>query len=105
MFNFNFMNSLQKQSTDQKVETPEEFVSEFEKKLLAQSLMDAELTMKKLKYLGINFDPFNSEIETECQQVMDSFGLTEHMKNPYLATNILLRLLDKTEERINNLKQ
>lgn len=105
MFNFRSMNSLQKQTTDKASETPEEFVSQFENKLLNLDIQEAELAMKKLKFLGINFDPFSTETETECQQIMDSMGLTEHMKNPYLATNILLRLLDKTEERINTLKQ
>lgn len=99
------MNSLQKQTPPLSSETPENFVMEFEKKLLVIGLSEAEMTMKKLKFLGINFDPFSSGVSSECQQVMDSLGITEHMKNPYLATNILLRLLDKTEERINNLKQ
>lgn len=99
------MNSLQKQTTGSAAETPETFVQEFEKRMLAASLAEAELTMKKLKFLGLNFDPFNQDTSVECQQVMDSLGLTSHLKNPYLATNILLRLLDKTEERINNLKQ
>lgn len=61
--------------------------------------------MKKLQFLGLNFDPFQAEIGNECGQIMDQLGLREHMMNPYQATNILLRLLDKTEERLNNLKQ
>lgn len=65
---------------------------------------EVELMMKKLQYLGLNFDPFNPEVSGECQQVMDNLGLTLHLQNPYLATNILLKLLDKTEERLNNLK-
>lgn len=68
-------------------------------------LLEVELLMKKLQFLGINFDPFQVETGNECGQIMDQLGLTDHMRNPYLATNILLRLLDKTEERINNLKQ
>ena len=99
------MNSLQKQTTDRSPETPENFVMEFEKRLLVTELIEAEQTMKKLKFLGLNFDPFSSEVSSECQQVMDNLGLTNHLKNPYLATNILLRLLDKTEERVNTLKQ
>jgi hypothetical protein len=99
------MNSLLKQTTPSTQETPEHFVLEFEKRLLVTELLEAELTMKKLKFLGINFDPFNQDVTSECQQIMDNLGLTEHLKNPYLATNILLRLLDKTEERVNNLKQ
>jgi hypothetical protein len=99
------MNSLLKQTTPSTQETPEHFVLEFEKRLLVTELLEAELTMTKLKFLGINFDPFNQDVTSECQQIMDNLGLTEHLKNPYLATNILLRLLDKTEERVNNLKQ
>jgi hypothetical protein len=99
------MNSLLKQTITSTQETPEHFVLEFEKRLLVTELLEAELTMTKLKFLGINFDPFNQDVTSECQQIMDNLGLTEHLKNPYLATNILLRLLDKTEERVNNLKQ
>lgn len=99
------MNSLLKQTSTERSETPENFVANFESNLLVANLDEVELAMKKLKFLGIHFDPFSSENSDECQQVMDQLGLTEHLKNPYLATNILLRLLDKTEERLNNLKQ
>jgi hypothetical protein len=99
------MNSLQKQTDEKLSETPEHFVTEFEKRLLVTGLSDAEMTMTKLKFLGLNYDPFGLEVTTECQQIMDNLGLSLHLKNPYLATNILLRLLDKTEERVNNLKQ
>lgn len=68
-------------------------------------VVEVEILMKKLQFLGINFDPFQDEIGNECETIMEQLGLTDHMKNPYLATNILLRLLDKTEERLNNLKQ
>jgi hypothetical protein len=98
------MNSLQKQTTEQASETPENFVLKFEQNLLVLSLFEAELTIKKLKFLGLNFDPFGPQVSQECQQIMESLGLTQHLTNPYLATNILLRLLDKTEERVNNLK-
>lgn len=99
------MNSLLKNTPAPSRETPENFVLEFEKNLTILSLLEAEQAWIKLKYLGLNFDPFNQEVTSECQQIMDNLGLTEHLKNPYLATNILLRLLDKTEERVNNLKQ
>lgn len=100
------MNSLQKQTPSPVAETHETFLVTFEKNLLAmQDVVEVELLMKKLQFLGINFDPFQNEVENVCSQVMDQLGLTNHMKNPYLATNILLRLLDKTEERLNNLKQ
>jgi len=99
------MNSLLKQTNTETTGTPEDFVMEFEKQILAFGILEAELIMTKLKFLGVNYDPFNPEVTSECQQIMDNLGLTDHLQNPYLATNILLRLLDKTEERVNNLKQ
>lgn len=94
-----------KQTTIAAAATPENFVQEFENLLLNMDINGTELLMKKLKFLGVNFDPFAPEVTTECQRIMENLNLTEQFKNPYLATNILLRLLDKTEERINNLKQ
>ena len=94
-----------KQALSSTQETPENFVQKFESQLGAMGVLEAELTMTKLKFLGLNFDPFNPEVTAECQQIMENLDLTDHLKNPYLATNILLRLLDKTEERVNNLKQ
>ncbi len=94
-----------KQALSSTQATPENFVQKFESQLVAMGVLEAELTMTKLKFLGLNFDPFNPEVTTECQQIMENLDLTDHLKNPYLATNILLRLLDKTEERVNNLKQ
>ena len=100
------MSSLQKQTSTANAETHETFLVTFEKNLLVmKDVLEVEMLMKKLQFLGLNFDPFQNEIGSECGQIMDSIGVTDHMKNPYLATNILLRLLDKTEERLNNLKQ
>jgi hypothetical protein len=100
------MNSLQQTSESPGSISPEDFVKEFEAKLEREQ--DAETVEKlhvKLQFLGLNFDPFAGEASGECRQVMQSLGLTQHLSNPYLATNLLLRLLDKTEERINQLKQ
>lgn len=100
------MSSLLKNDHVESVDSPETFLVTFEKNLLAMNdVQNVELLMKKLQFLGLNFDPFGQENSSECGQIMDQLGLTSHMSNPYLATNILLRLLDKTEERLNNLKQ
>lgn len=98
------MISLQKQVLSHP-ETPETFMTRFESQIFGLTGSEAQMLYQKLKYLGLNFDPFAQEVTSECKQVMDGLGLTEHLQNPYLATNILLRLLDKTEEQINKLKQ
>ena len=101
------MNSFLKQNLNLEGEVGhEDYVHAFEKYLtLATDLSAIELLMKKLQFLGLHFDPFEPEVSPECQDIMTSLGIAEHLRNPYLATNILLRLLDKTEERINSLKQ
>ena len=100
------MNSIQKQSIGEQIPSHETMIVLYKKDLgLLKSIDEVELLLKKLQYLGLHFDPFQNEIENECKQIMDQFGLTPHMRNPYLATNILLRLLDLTEEKLNNLKQ
>lgn len=100
------MISNQKNTLTTSEMTPESFVVSFEKNLLNETDFAAvEMLMKKLQFLGSNFDPFGAETSLECQVIMDTLHLTTHLQNPYLATNILLRLLDKTEERLNSLKQ
>lgn len=100
------MNSLQKQIETKATGPHEDYVVSFETNLhKIQNINEVELIYKKLQFLGLNFDPFQSEVGTECELIMNELNLAEHMRNPYLATNILLRLLDKTEERLNNLKQ
>jgi hypothetical protein len=89
-----------------KAETNTDYLLSFEKHLLTLSdPQEVELIMKKLKYLGLNYDPFSSKVPSECITIVEQLGLEAHLVNPYLATNILLRLLDLTEEKLNLLKQ
>lgn len=99
------MNSVQKHSLLFETESPETYVVSFEKNLLSLDLSATELLMKKLQFLGLHFNPFEEAAGSECEQILAQLGLTAHVRNPYLATNLLLQLLDKTEERLNNLKQ
>ena len=100
------MISNQKNTVTNPAQTHESYLISFEENLLNQTdFAVVELLMKKLQFLGSNFDPFGAEASLECKSIMDTLDLTTHFQNPYLATNILLRLLDKTEERLNSLKQ
>ncbi len=100
------MISHQKTTLTTGEKTPEEFLNSFEKNLaVIEDFGSVETLMIKLQFLGSNFDPFGAEVSGECKAIMENLDLTEHLRNPYLATNILLRLLDKTEERLNSLKQ
>jgi hypothetical protein len=100
------MNSLQKQTKPEVGFSDKDVLISFENKLLSMTeVSEVELLFKKLQFLGLNFDPFQTEIKNECVQILEQLKLTEEIKNPYLATNILLRLLDLTEEKLKSLKQ
>lgn len=99
------MNSLQKNPEVQGTSL-EDYCSSFEKKLAEMpTFSEVEKLLLKLQFLGTNYDPFFGRAEDECHQIIENLNLTPHLQNPYEATNILLRLLDKTEERLNTLKQ
>jgi hypothetical protein len=99
------MNSLQKNTTSQGPSL-EDYCSIFEKKLSQMTeFSEVEKLLLKLQFLGNNYDPFFGRPEDECQQIVENLNLIPHLQNPYEATNIILRLLDKTEERLNTLKQ
>lgn len=101
------MNSLLKQDPSQSPGlSSESFVLRFKETLgNMNSFGDLEMLMKKLQYLGLHFDPFDQVVSSECQEILKQLDLTEQFQNPYQATNMLLRLLDLTEERINQIKQ
>ncbi len=100
------MNSFLKQIDGNSGSTKENFLELFEGGLRATTdISELNLIMKKLQFLGLNFDPFDQNVTTECREIIEQLKLTDHLSNPYEATNILLRLLDKTEEQLNNLKQ
>jgi len=100
------MSSNQKQRITSSSEGGVSTFDSFMKKLSAmKDSSEVELLYKKLQYLGVNFDPFSGEVSSECQQILDNVGLVSEFVNPYQGTNLLLRLLDKTEEHLNNLKQ
>lgn len=101
------MNSILKQPAPSIQKESPSLAQVFEETTLVnlKNIEEAETLMKKLKFLGLNYDPFHPEMSSECREVMENLRLPLNLENPYQATNILLRLLDKTEERINNLKQ
>ncbi len=100
------MTSLLKHTPREEASSRDSFLTGFEKQLsLMRDLEEVERLMKKLQFLGLNFDPFQQETGSECDQILEQLGLRSLMVNPYESTNILLRLLDKTEEKLKTLKQ
>lgn len=60
------------------------------------------LTIKKLNFLCLNFDPYKEYISHEVENIIKEFSLDNFMHNPFEFTNIVLQILDKTENIIKS---
>jgi len=101
------MSSLQKhEKTQNLLGRSEDVIFQFENYLKSiQKISEVKKLMKKLKYLGLNFDPFSGEISQECLDVLKSLQLDHQTSDPYQTTNTILRLIDLTEEKLNQFNQ
>lgn len=73
----------------------EEYINKLGKKEL-------ELVIKKLNYLCLDFDPYLMEKSTDVENTLNEFELNSFCSNPFKFTNILLQMLDKTENLIKS---
>jgi hypothetical protein len=73
----------------------EEYINKLGKKNL-------DLVIKKLNYLCLDFDPYQLEKSTEAQNILDEFELEQFCSNPFDFTNVVLQMLDKTENLIKS---
>ena len=74
----------------------EQFVSSLKRVRSAKTLA---MHQKRLQYLAQNFDPFSGTMNNECQQVVTFYGLDGAVQDPFLFTNVTLRMLDILEEK------
>jgi hypothetical protein len=58
---------------------------------------ELDLVIKKLNYVCLNFDPYGQEPSIEVDNIMMDYELNEFTSNPFDFTNILLQMLDKTD--------
>jgi hypothetical protein len=100
------MNSLLKPELPVRIgKSANDCIINFEKKLSSiNKLSEVKSLLKKLKYLGLNYDPFHEELSPECSQILEDLELSDYLTDPYQVTNILLKLLDLTEEKLDQLK-
>jgi len=62
-----------------------------------------QLVIKKLNYLCLEFDPYQmDETSQTVSNILEEFSLSEYVSNPFDFTNVVLQLLDITEEKIKN---
>lgn len=81
----------------------EDLVNCFTNEIQKLSLKKLSLKLGQLSYLAENFDPYQGvynglDISVELLNILNEFKLNEYTKNPFEFTNILLQLLDLTQE-------
>lgn len=74
----------------------EQFVSSLKRVKSAKALA---LHQKRLQHLAQNFDPFAGTMSNECQQIVTFYHLDGAITDPFLFTNVILRMLDILEEK------
>lgn len=102
------MNSLLKNNTQNQTLISFDYLKKFQDKVSKMSNREEVLLLQqKLKYLGLHYNPFSPHQETpeqnECHQIMTQLELLNFSHNPFEVTNLLLRLIDLLQEKLNHL--
>ncbi len=75
-------------------------VLDFENMLKNMESGQLDIVIKKLNFLCHNFDPYDDHMGVEVENIINEFGLEDFTSNPFEFTNVLLQILDKTENII-----
>lgn len=54
---------------------------------------------KRLQHLAEKFDPFADTMTNECQQIVTFYHLDDAVHDPFMFTNLMLKMLDHLEEK------
>tara|TARA_Y100000385_G_C13022156_1_gene606683 strand:- start:21 stop:338 length:318 start_codon:yes stop_codon:yes gene_type:complete len=73
----------------------EEYINKLGKKNL-------DLVIKKLNYLCLDFDPYALDKSSETENILDEFELDQFCSNPFDFTNVVLQMMDVTENLIKS---
>lgn len=81
----------------QGVNNRQDLINRFEQHINQLGKKELDLVIKKLNFVCLNFDPYEQEPTTEVENIMIDYELNEFMTNPFDFTNIVLQMLDKTD--------
>ena len=65
---------------------------------------DLRKQYEELSFLCLNYDPRTFKDQKEINHLLRKYHLT-HIEDPFMVTNELLKMLDKCENQINELKR
>lgn len=80
----------------------EQLVKNFETSIKSMDSKALKMVIKKLNFLCLNFDPYSEHMSTEVENIINEYDLTPYTSNPFEFTNVVLQILDKTENIIKS---
>lgn len=95
---------MEKHNNLSEIESPVDqnsLVTNFKNEIQKLSLKSLNLTAKKLNFLALELDPYDSmERPIEVENILTEYKLHDFLNNPFTFTNIVLQLLDTVETEI-----
>lgn len=92
------MKNRSKLGTAQTGETNvQDLICRFDKYIIKLGRKELDIVIKKLNFLCLNFDPYDQEPSIEVENILNEFELNDYLTNPFEFTNIVLQMLDKTD--------
>jgi hypothetical protein len=86
-----------------KTHSPKEIlIQNYEKDLKEMTSAELNLAIQKLNFLCLNFDPYSGHMITEVENIISEYRLAEYTSNPFEFTNLVLQILDRTENLIKS---
>ncbi len=89
-------------STQASLDDKKELIENFQIKLENLNKEQLDLMVKKLNFLCLNYDPYQLDMGQEVENIINEYELSSFTSNPFEFTNILLQMLDKTENTIKS---
>jgi len=93
-----FMKNRSKLGPAQTSETNvQDLITRFDNYINKLGRKELDIVIKKLNFLCLNFDPYDQEPSVEVENILNEYELEDYLANPFEFTNILLQMLDKTD--------
>ena len=86
----------------QSLDSRQYLIKSFEQSLQSMDVKSLDMVIKKLNFLCLNFDPYSDFKSTEVENIITEYNLEPYCSNPFEFTNIVLQILDKTENFIKS---
>lgn len=80
-----------------KVTDLQDLIDRFEIYINKLGKKELDLVITKLNFLCLHFDPYDQNPTIEVENILNEYELENFISNPFEFTNIVLQMLDRTD--------